>query len=284
MEAMMKDDMYAEVVTVTPELADAWLSRNGKNRRIKADRVNQYAMQMQSGEWQLNGEGIILRKDGSLADGQHRLEAVKKAKMPVKMLVVYNAPCESSIYDLGANRSESDTLQVEGFDKRLSGKNSVSLAKLHYLMQDTRKWYGHKVPLYKIREFIDKYANTIIALDTGVFGNNNKRSGVNINTSPFRLACLYAIESGVSCETIRGFADIVRTGICFDQKKSSAVILRNDIIGRNASAKTDTARMKMVHQVERAISDYVSMTKRSVTYKNCDTPIYSSLDKFKEMV
>jgi hypothetical protein len=67
--------IYSEVVTVTPEIATAWLERNGPNRKIYQFRVEQYADAMVHGRWLLNGESIIFDRTGQLMNGQHRLWA-----------------------------------------------------------------------------------------------------------------------------------------------------------------------------------------------------------------
>ena len=283
MEAIMKDEMYAEIVTVTPEIAEEWLKKNGANRNVKTRRVDMFAEQMAKGEWQLNGESIVLSEDGKLLDGQHRLLAVKRSRMSVKMLVVFNAPNTSSVFDLGAIRSESDALLMEGMDKGLSKHANVAMAKLHFHVQGISK--GKKtVPLYMIRDFLNQYKDTVLAVSHGVFGNNRRTAtGVNVCAAPLRLACLYAIETGTSIDTIYDFAEIVRTGICFDPKKSSAIVLRNDMIVGNASPAIFSDRIKMVHQTEKAIYDFVSGVKRTLTYKSWDSPIFSTAEKFRSI-
>ena len=278
MEAMMKNDMYAEVVTVTPEIADMWLKLNKVNRGIRKNRVDVYAEQMKKGEWQLNGQGISFGTDGSLIDGQHRLNAVIKAGVPVRMLVIHNV--EASVFDLGVVRNEADILFFEGMDKSIANYGNVAMAKLHY---ETHGNY-RAVPINKIRNFLTKYMRSVKVLSSGTFGNRttDRSGGVSIATAPFRLACLYAMESGISADVISDFAEIVRTGFCFDKEKSAAIVLRNDIISQNLSPHGGHKRVKMLRQTEKAISDFCAGVKRVNSYKNWEKPVYSSAERFME--
>jgi len=73
-----------EVVMVNAAIAAKMLTFNkphmagvkDTNRRISKATVAKYAKAMLRGEWQLTHQGIGFRKDGTLEDGQHRLEAI----------------------------------------------------------------------------------------------------------------------------------------------------------------------------------------------------------------
>ncbi len=46
------------VETVTPELAERWLSLNTHNRTLRDGVVSRYAESIKAGQWELNGETI----------------------------------------------------------------------------------------------------------------------------------------------------------------------------------------------------------------------------------
>jgi len=105
----------AKVVIITPEKADEILSKNKLNRSISASVVNKYARDMISGRWLLNGQTIKISKDGKLLDGQHRLEASKKAKKGFPAIIVEGLSEETfSSLDIGHRRSVSDILRERG--------------------------------------------------------------------------------------------------------------------------------------------------------------------------
>lgn len=105
----------SSVETVTPELAQQWLGMNQHNRNLRRAMVDRYARDMESGHWQFTGEAIKFAADGTLLDGQHRLQAVVKAGVTLPMLVVRGLPRESqSVMDTGAKRTAGDALGLHG--------------------------------------------------------------------------------------------------------------------------------------------------------------------------
>jgi hypothetical protein len=106
------ETLVARVETVTPERAQQLLASNTLNRGISGSVVDKYARDMRAGRWCLNGQTIKLTKSGRLLDGQHRLEAVKKAKRPFPAIVVEGVPesCLGSL-DVGHKRGLSEILR-----------------------------------------------------------------------------------------------------------------------------------------------------------------------------
>lgn len=98
---------------ITPEVAKSYLRHNLKNRPLNQARINYYADQMTKGAWKLNGEAICFDMSGNLVNGQHRLEAIVKANVPIEMLVCRNVDEDSfRTYDSGANRSAGDVFAL----------------------------------------------------------------------------------------------------------------------------------------------------------------------------
>lgn len=104
-----------ELVTVTPELAEFWLTQNRSNRNVRRPIWRAYARDMAAGAWKLTAEPIKLAPDGTLLDGQHRLHAVVEADVPVQMFVAYDVPPEAqAAMDSGAKRTAADALNLRG--------------------------------------------------------------------------------------------------------------------------------------------------------------------------
>jgi hypothetical protein len=82
------------------------------NRGISGSVVEKYARDMKAGRWCLNGQTIKITQSGQLLDGQHRLEAVKKAKRPFRAIIVEGVPesCLGSL-DVGHKRSLAEILR-----------------------------------------------------------------------------------------------------------------------------------------------------------------------------
>jgi hypothetical protein len=79
---------------------------------------------MRCGAWEINNSGIGLGLDGELYDGQHRLHAVLRANVTVKMLVMSGLSRESrATIDQGRPRSVGDNLRI--LDGELHGARIV---------------------------------------------------------------------------------------------------------------------------------------------------------------
>jgi hypothetical protein len=78
----------AQIVEVTPAIAQEWLKGNCKNRPLNEAKVAFFAEKMRCGQWQLKGGFPVKRlENGRLLNGQHRLNAVIRAGCPVQLKV-----------------------------------------------------------------------------------------------------------------------------------------------------------------------------------------------------
>lgn len=111
----MPDSPTVEIIDVTPELAEEWLSRNPKNRNLRGQVIASYARDMLSGSWVLNGETVKISSAGHLLDGQHRLSAVVESGTIVPMIVVSGVEASAMpTVDTGAKRTYADALRLQG--------------------------------------------------------------------------------------------------------------------------------------------------------------------------
>jgi hypothetical protein len=102
-------------VLITPLIAAKWLSKNPSNRPLRPVLVKQYADDISAGKWQQNGETIKKSEDDELLDGQHRLHAIVRAQVPVKMLVVTGLSRNSfQTIDTGMRRTVAQLLTISG--------------------------------------------------------------------------------------------------------------------------------------------------------------------------
>ena len=127
-------DPSAEIVTVTPAMAQEWLTHNEVNRNIRQHDVEKYARSMIRGRWTLTGEAIKFSRDGQLLDGQHRLTAIVRAKTAVSLMVVRGIESSAQLdMDSGAKRSASDAL---GFLGESSTALLAASARLAFLVDN----------------------------------------------------------------------------------------------------------------------------------------------------
>lgn len=122
---------------VTPEVANEFLGKNHKNRKLSEFVVTSLANQMSRDLWHYDGSPIRFDWDGNLIDGQHRLNAIVKSGVSQTMHVVEGLdPATQVTMDTGRKRSFSDTLHMAGLD------NSKALAAI---VQVSYRWYVQDV-------------------------------------------------------------------------------------------------------------------------------------------
>jgi hypothetical protein len=79
---------------------------------------------MKNGHWPFTGDPIRFTTDCELIDGQHRLQAIIEANMPMEMVCVFGLePKAKHALDMGRKRSAGDVLALKGYSQssRLSG-------------------------------------------------------------------------------------------------------------------------------------------------------------------
>jgi len=108
-------DIYASIRTIHPKVAEQILQAKASNRAISRSTVSMYAKFMTDGCWILNGQPIIF-SDNVLIDGQHRLSACVKSRIPLEALVVEIGDRRAfRTLDQGKRRSGADVLGIDGY-------------------------------------------------------------------------------------------------------------------------------------------------------------------------
>jgi hypothetical protein len=132
--------LTATFVSVTPEIAARWLTKNTRNRALRKSEVTRYKRDMLAGKWRLDGSPIRFAADGTLLDGQNRLTAIVEAGVTVPLLVVRGvAPEAQNVMDTGRKRSAGDALAINGYGYYSS---IAATAKMALQIQAGRIWDG----------------------------------------------------------------------------------------------------------------------------------------------
>lgn len=109
------DGFGVRAIRITPTIATELLANNNDNRPIAHNKVRQYARDMATGNWPLNGESIIIAADGGVNDGQHRLLACMEAGAEFETIVVFGVDRDSRLtVDQGRARGAGCYLGMEG--------------------------------------------------------------------------------------------------------------------------------------------------------------------------
>lgn len=112
--------METQVVKVTADVAQEYLSHNERNRNLSWPLVNKYAQDMLHDRWILSTDLIGFDVDGRLIQGQHRLTAVLVAAetdpdIAVEMMVAHGYPVETfHVLDQGKIRSAAQVIGTYG--------------------------------------------------------------------------------------------------------------------------------------------------------------------------
>src|SRR5713101_6661877 len=73
------DEPTAQLISVSPEMARAWLATRHGNRPLSQQRVKRIAAAIKAGLWMVNGATLVVCEHNKLIDGQHRCAAIEEA-------------------------------------------------------------------------------------------------------------------------------------------------------------------------------------------------------------
>lgn len=263
----------AKWVDVTPEMAAKWLEKNVSNRSINETKVASFAEDMTSGRWYANGEAIVFDENGNLVNGQHRLSAIVKSGVVVKVLIVTGVPKEETIlYDRGMLRQTWHTLQMAGVDKYVSTNTVVAMVKLIFQIKRSQSTFSDN----EIMDFVSEHQEEITTIRKMTAGKTHKE--LNLSSGGFMTPLFFALVSGVNADDLKRFTEIVHSGFYDKKSETAAIVLRNDLIGKRIHFKTRDSRAKAVLSIEKAIFDFVHGSPRKKSYETENKQIYSSVE------
>lgn len=223
--------MKAEVQTITPELAKLYLGHNESNRTLRRTRVMQYAHDMKEGKWNLTGQGITFGRDGNLLDGQHRLNAVIVAGVPVNFLVVTDADVVPT-YDCGLSRSIVDRFKLAGKGSGPLYTNAgQSIVRLCYII----KKYGNVTTTISpttsdIEEYINSDADDLLWAASLMEIKHSKMRGLRRAVLSATLFSLYKLNIGLSKEDVEHICSVLKDGVQIYDYDVPIIALRNKLI------------------------------------------------------
>jgi hypothetical protein len=114
---------------ITPEIAAELLERNRNNRKMKPNKIAEYARDMISGRWDPDASDIKVDRNGDLMDGQNRLAAAVRANVPFGTLLRTGVSPETKVHvDTGSKRTASEALKMAG----VGGYHAAIAAAISY--------------------------------------------------------------------------------------------------------------------------------------------------------
>lgn len=143
-----------QVEQITPAKAAQLLAMNISNRSVRKAVVARYAQDMANGLWHFNGAPILIGKDGTLYDGQHRLMAIVESGRAQQMVVMYGVDERAKdTIDSGTPRNASDILAFAGHS---NPKETAAIARLVMAVEDGRAFAGFRPSNARIREWVER--------------------------------------------------------------------------------------------------------------------------------
>lgn len=211
--------MHSELLTITPNEASKYLANNPANRKINERIVAAMAEDMKAGRWMQTHQGIAISNTGRLLDGQHRLSAVIKAGIPVKMMVTFGVDEKAmDAIDQGRKRSTSDIFLFSGEEAWMRNKSVIAAARFFIA-----RGSNSAVPTEKMREFINEHALAFQMFYRML--NSKKTSRSNIHTS-VTAAIIAARINGVSEPDLVAFYDLYACDRLPGEGYNSEIVLR----------------------------------------------------------
>lgn len=238
------------LVFIDPAMAADALTRNPNNRNQSPALIRKYDAKMRAMRWHITNQGIGFFDDGTLADGQHRLQAIVQSSIGQEIVVVVGISKDAAmaIDDLRP-RSEADRLMISGFgDDQLKAR----IAVVRCISEMTRSSDSHNALLTEdIAEIIDAYSkelNFVIRLTPKVIKG--------LSHSCFRGAIFSAVVNGANRDSIERFLNIVQTGSDAMKHEAAAIRLRDYLLTANTGgARND--RKQIFLRSQRALKAFL---------------------------
>lgn len=196
---------FAELATITPDIAEIMLNNNPQNRPYKKT-VEQIADDIRNGRWSVNGETIIISKEGLLNDGQNRLAAVVVSDIPVQMLVYFGAERDSRLtVDMGVVRTNGDFITMSG---AANGNSCASVSKLLALYSKGAMF--ERPPGLSKQFLLAFYRQNKSDIDTAIHAIAGKKFCLRVGITPVVTA--YVILTRHNPESAPVFFDSLLSG------------------------------------------------------------------------
>lgn len=154
--------MKVRIEVIGKERATELLKSNTNNfRKLDSRMVQKYAREMKAGLWENNGEPIQIYTDGTLANGQHRLNAVILADVNIQFVVIYDIDKNVSIFDTQKKRTVVQIARQRGY--KLSTQKAGAVGMLLFGLNDRSHRCGENEILeyYETHPWIDTVEKTI---------------------------------------------------------------------------------------------------------------------------
>jgi hypothetical protein len=237
--------IFAEVITITPEIAQRILEANVDNRKVSSRLVETVKHDIESGHFQCNGETIIISDEGTLNDGQHRLLGIIAAGKAVDCLVCWG-PVRKSRFtiDAGAMRSTTSLLSMQSVSN--AGVASV-VAKNLFAFRKRMTHADQKAGISK-SDVVAEYHGQRAIIDTAV-ARFQGESFVRSTRTTAAVAAAYVIISAAGAPAVDREAFFTKLSEGANLDRGSPILhLRGKLLeqGGDYNSRRTEARLELV--------------------------------------
>lgn len=222
----MKTRMTMTNEFISPEKAKRFLEKNSNNRSLSKTTIEAYSKDIMEGNWDERvGSAISIDENGILRDGQHRLMAIIRAGVGVRMWVCRNVS-NNGIYDCNRKRSNADQVSIlrPNMEKVYRNGKYISVARAIIGYNEHKNGRTHAVVTPKeVVDFTERHKKQL----DGFWLQIPVATVPKVSITVVYLALFMAYMSGVEMQKILGFFDVLRTGMSTKQEDFPAIALRN---------------------------------------------------------
>lgn len=249
--------MKAEVMTVTPGMAREFLRGNTCNRTIKKDVVCKYANDMKNGLWKLGGQGISISRGGRLLDGQHRLNAIILADVPVSMLVCTDVDDDNVNFDNGKSRSITDQYKLRGDNSCIVSFKGIAFIKgcMSFIDGSYKSGMPSKYSFEEFDKFLQANYTEMYEYYNYMMSGNKVMSGIRNSLVFSTMWAIVKLNVGFTKDDYVHVSNVLKWGIVLEEYDSSIIALRDKLISCRFSGSD--GRRELLNRCCYAIKKYI---------------------------
>lgn len=254
------EDMRHDVQVITPQMAEEWLAKNADFQRpLRQSVVDRYARDMLNNTWALTHQGIAFDSKGRLIDGQHRLAAIRKANVPVRMVVARDTPAPAFDHvDLGFGRTNTDVFKARG-DAWITN-DIIAIARFMHGAPNAREIMTARSP-FELRELVEKHKTAIAFVQ-----QNCERHVPGVTIAPVVAAVAVAYYSVQDRLALAAFIRLLCTGVSEGAAGESVVVYFRDQLKDSSGNSKHPYRIEMYLKTQRVLKAYLANERLSKLY------------------
>lgn len=238
----------AQRMTITPETAMQILEKyNTHNRPLSQRKVNDWAREMEKGNWIYNpADAIVFDNALTLQNGQHRLWAVVQSEMPQDFLVSTGSEPEAQdIMDQQTKRTTAHQLALSGYD---DAKSLATIGRIYLQWHEGNITNQMKRPSTPdIRLWVENASPEALAFAVRMGTDVSKLTPLNVGPVGAAAYSAYLKDAGAAQQF---FTDLVE-GVGLD--KGHPVLTLSKYLQRQAANKV---RVREHHQLWLLVSTW----------------------------